>query len=248
MTRFSFSRFRSVRAVAIALAFVTTAPVLAGCPAKKDAPESTNVPSDLVVKDDTDGLLFTWVDEKGDPHVVQKATEVPLVGRDSVRVVDPNREEGSRGDTIFVVDLRVAKGDGTYALRKATRAEFEKFILERRQKHAPTLADPGSDAGGRPAPVGNGPLDEPGSQRPAIIIYGASWCGACHEAAAYLKRKGIPFVEKDIELDADAGREMRAKLSKAGLRSGSIPVIDVRGTVMVGFSAERIEAAMGRAL
>ena len=240
------------RALAIRSFAVVLAMASFGCPSKKEGADAdvVAIPADLVVKDDIEGLLFTWVDERGNPHVVMKVTDVPLIGRDSVRVVDPNREEGSRGDTIFVVDLRVAKPDGTYAIRKASRGEFDKFIVERRQKHSPTLAANDAGTGDRPQPQrpGEDVPPEPGVARPAVIIYGASWCGACHEAARYLKSKNVPFVEKDIELDADASREMRAKLAKAGLRSGSIPVIDVRGTVMVGFDPQRIESAMGRAL
>src|SRR5438552_17887521 len=78
----------------------------------------------FAVKDDTEGLLLTWIDEKGDFHVEQKVTDVPLVGRDAVRVVDPNREEGTHGDRVLVADLRVAGSDGTYPVRAMTREEF----------------------------------------------------------------------------------------------------------------------------
>jgi glutaredoxin len=81
-----------------------------------------------------------------------------------------------------------------------------------------------------------------------VVIYGAEWCSACHDAARYLRRKGVPYVEKDIEKDADAAREMQAKLTRNGLRAGSIPVIDVRGKVMVGFNAGEIDAALGAPL
>jgi glutaredoxin len=81
-----------------------------------------------------------------------------------------------------------------------------------------------------------------------VIIYGAEWCGACHQAAAYLRRKGIPFIEKDIEKDPQAAREMQGKLRSAGVRNGgSIPVIDVRGKVMVGFSPGAVDEALGHA-
>jgi glutaredoxin len=80
------------------------------------------------------------------------------------------------------------------------------------------------------------------------VIYGAEWCGACHDAARYLRQKGIAYVEKDIEKDPSAAREMQAKLARTGLRSGSIPVIDVRGKVMVGFNAQEIDAALGAQL
>ena len=39
--------------------------------------------SPLVVRADTVGLLLSWIDEKGDFHVEQKASDVPLVGRDA---------------------------------------------------------------------------------------------------------------------------------------------------------------------
>ena len=79
-----------------------------------------------------------------------------------------------------------------------------------------------------------------------MIIYGASWCGPCHQAAAYLKRRGIHFVEKDIEEDGNAAREMRSKLSNAGMRGGSIPVIDVRGKLLVGFDERAVDRALAQ--
>jgi glutaredoxin len=81
-----------------------------------------------------------------------------------------------------------------------------------------------------------------------VIIYGAEWCGACHDAARYLRSKGIPYVEKDVEKDASAAREMQQKLTQNGLRAGSIPVIDVRGRVMVGFNPHEVDSALGAAL
>jgi hypothetical protein len=41
---------------------------------------------------------------------------------------------------------------------------------------------------------------------------------------------------------------MQAKLAHAGKRSGSIPVLDVRGKVMVGFNAREVDSALGEAL
>ena len=69
-----------------------------------------------------------------------------------------------------------------------------------------------------------------------VIVYGASWCAACDAAASYLTRRGIPFVEKDVEEDAVAKASRDTMLAAAGLaRTNSLPVIDVRGTVTVGF-------------
>jgi glutaredoxin len=81
-----------------------------------------------------------------------------------------------------------------------------------------------------------------------VIIYGASWCGPCHQAAAYLKQRGVAFVEHDIEKDSAAAREMQSKLAKAGRQGGSIPVLDVRGRILIGFDQRAVDQALGRAL
>jgi glutaredoxin len=216
----------------------------------------------LTLREDSTDLLLTWIDAKGDFHVEQSVADVPMVGRDAVRIIDPMREDGTHPDRIFVADLRVARQDGTYPVRVTTRAEFDKLAEGRRAKEGQTLA--GEGPGGGPAeagaggPSGKGPelpgapgasLPDPsGAARPTVIIYGASWCGPCHQAADYLRKKGVNYVLKDIEEDANAGREMRAKLAKAGMRAGSIPVIDVRGKLLVGFSAESLDEALGQAL
>jgi glutaredoxin len=204
----------------------------------------------ITVKPDSEGLLLTWIDDKGDFHVETRVADVPMMGKDTVRVVDPSKDEGTHADRIFVVDLRQARADGTFPVRAMTRADFEAIAVARREKNGPTLAsaNPAQPSPSSSVAAGPGGAAVPPSAEPAIIIYGAEWCGACHDAARYLKSKGIAFVEKDVEKDPAAAREMQAKLAKNGLRSGSIPVIDVRGKVMVGFSAPAIENALGQAL
>ena len=77
------------------------------------------------------------------------------------------------------------------------------------------------------------------------MIYGASWCKPCHDAAAYLRQRGVTVVEKDIEQNQMAASEMRSKLQKAGMPpSSSIPIIDVMGQIMVGFSANALDRAI----
>jgi glutaredoxin len=133
-------------------------------------------------------------------------------------------------------------------VKVAPRSEFDGIAQARRQTKRATLASASpSSRLPEPPPTATQADPNPGA-RPAVIIYGASWCSACHDAAAYLRRKGVPFIEKDIEEDAAANREMRTKLAKAGLPRGSIPVIDVRGRVMVGFNAREVDAALGAAL
>ncbi|MBX6426782.1 MAG: glutaredoxin 3 [Variibacter sp.] len=43
---------------------------------------------------------------------------------------------------------------------------------------------------------------------PPIEIYTTRWCGYCRAAKALLDRKGVPFIEIDVELDPARRREM----------------------------------------
>ena len=77
-----------------------------------------------------------------------------------------------------------------------------------------------------------------------MIIYGASWCGACHEAQAFLRARGIAFIDRDIERDPGAREDMQRAASAAGIPTGSIPIIDFRGTIIRGFDREALERAI----
>jgi glutaredoxin len=77
-----------------------------------------------------------------------------------------------------------------------------------------------------------------------VIVYSAEWCGYCKKAMAWLGKKGIPFVEKDVEKDPGADRELKQKLKAAGMRAGGVPVIDVRGKLVVGFDRGRLQALL----
>ncbi len=204
-----------------------------------------------VVRADTQGLLLTWIDDKGDFHVETNVGDVPMMGRDAVRVVDPGDQATQQmsEDDVLVVDLRQPGADGTYPVRTMTRTSFEAMAVARREKAGPTLANTGPAAAPSASSTGSGPGSDPSrSVRAPVVIYGAEWCGACHDAARYLRHKGIPYVDKDVEKDPGAAREMQQKLAKNGLNAGSIPVIDVRGKVLVGFNPADIDAALGDAL
>ncbi len=239
---------RVLRLLAALLALSLVAVAAPACK-RSHASAKTDEPAPIVVRADSQGLLLTWIDDKGDFHVETSVADVPLMGRDAVRVVDPDKDDGTHADRVFVVDLRTPGADGTFPVRIMTRADFEALAVARREKTGPTLASaapPPASALPPPDDTPTGSAKPPG--RALVVIYGASWCGACHDAEKYLRGKGVPYVEKDIEKDQGAAREMQEKLAKNGLRSGSIPVIDVRGKVMVGFNPQEIDGALGQTL
>jgi glutaredoxin len=245
-------RARLARAAAAALVALTVIAAGAGCHkgSSSAAPEPSAVDAPVVRADSAD-LLLTWIDEKGDFHVETRVEDVPMTGRDAVRVEDPLHEDTAHPDTVFIVDLRQAGADGRFPVRTMSRADFEAMAVAHRDKAGPTLANAGAPPSA-PPPEGAGSASAQHPRRnkagAVVVIYGAEWCGACHEAAKYLRAKGIAYVDKDVEKDPAAAEEMQQKLAKNGLRNGSIPVIDVRGKVMVGFNPAEIDAALGEAL
>ena len=102
----------------------------------------------------------------------------------------------------------------------------------------------------RRAPAG-APATPPGGTvppgtTPVVTIYGTSWCGACRAAREYMTAHKIPFADKDIERDPSAAQELADKASKMGIPTDRVPVIDVRGRLLLGFDRERIEALLGQ--
>jgi glutaredoxin len=250
----SLARLRSACLLVAGLLAMTCA--VSGCKRKADASVEAVVEAP-VVKDATEGLQLTWIDEKGEFHIEQRVADVPAVARDvvRVRVLDPVIEAPS-GDRVFVADLRNAGPDGSYPVRAVPRAEFEDVAVTRRSKSGSAVLAPKGAASGAGVALGSAAAGAASGGQgstgdvaaPAVVIYGASWCGPCHQAQAYLKKKGVPFVEYDIEQDSSRAREMQAKLAKAGMRGGSIPVLDVRGRILVGFDPRAVDQALGTAL
>jgi glutaredoxin 3 len=72
-----------------------------------------------------------------------------------------------------------------------------------------------------------------------ITVYSATWCAFCHAAKNYFDQKGVKYTDKDVETDPAAGLEA---VDKSGQRG--IPVIDIDGTIIVGFDRPRIDAAL----
>jgi len=72
-----------------------------------------------------------------------------------------------------------------------------------------------------------------------VIIYTTSWCPFCDAAKEYFRKKGIEYEEKNVEKDIQAREEMIEKSGQLG-----VPVIDIEGKIIVGFSPEEIEEAL----
>ncbi len=215
-------------------------------------PQANELPP-LEIKDDTANLLLTWIDDKGDFHVVQKPADVPKdpkESRDNVRVVVTTREEGT-GKLVYVSNLNEVTPTGAYRVKTMTRAAWDELGASKRKARlealAPSAVPAPSDSapsGSTPAPDAAGAPKQAASSGISATIYGASWCKPCHDTARYLKQKGVTVIDKDIEENEVAAAEMRQKLARAGRSGSSIPVIDLMGQILVGFSPMALDQAI----
>lgn len=211
----------------------------AGGPAGADSAQPGALPP-LALRDDAKNALLTWVDDHGNFHVVEHATEVPDAGRGAVRVVISDRTDGT-GDSVYVANLREKQGDGTYPVKSMPRSEWDELGAKNRKARLEALAP---SAAPPPAPSSSGAVV---AGDVSAIVYGAAWCGPCHQAEAMLKSLGVKVTKKDIEENPSAGAEMREKLQRVHRQGGSIPVIDVMGQILVGFSPGALRAAVDHA-
>lgn len=72
-----------------------------------------------------------------------------------------------------------------------------------------------------------------------VIIYTISFCPYCEQVKEYLTKKGIAYEEKNIEIDLRAREEMIEKSGQLG-----VPVIDIDGRIIIGFSPLEIDKAL----
>jgi glutaredoxin len=206
------------------------------------APKSSALP-ELTVKPDTPNLLLTWIDEKGDFHVVQKPADVPVEGRKSVRVVQADKEAGT-GDLVYVANLDETTPDGAYRLKTMTRAQWDELGASRRKARLEALAPSAVPPPAASVATNTGPRQANPNGKVVAIIYGANWCKPCHMAADYLQAHGVTVVHKDIEESEAAQAEMQQKLARAGRGGASIPVIDIMGQILVGYSPAALDNAI----
>ncbi len=73
-----------------------------------------------------------------------------------------------------------------------------------------------------------------------VQVYSTPTCPYCIRAKQYLKENNIPFEDIDVSSNEAAGQEMIQKSGQMG-----VPVLDIEGTIVVGFDKERIKGALG---
>ena len=76
--------------------------------------------------------------------------------------------------------------------------------------------------------------------KPKVKIYSTPTCPYCDMAKKFLKENKVDFENIDVSKDEAAANDMIEKSGQMG-----VPVIDINGTIIVGFDKEAMKKALG---
>ena len=74
-----------------------------------------------------------------------------------------------------------------------------------------------------------------------VVVYSTQTCPFCHKAKDYLKEKGVEFEDVDVAADKERAKEMVEKSGQMG-----VPVLDIGGTIIVGFDKPKMDEALAK--
>ncbi len=190
--------------------------------------------------------VYSYVDDKGHIRMAARIEDVPAAYRDQVVATDTGRQRRARlaSDRVMVLDLR--------AVQDGKPLNYSVVDLSARVEPPRAAPGPARDPGQLGRNLARRGADRvrsllglaPAARPARVVLYSAPWCGFCKKAAAYLRGRGVAFEERDIEASPAAAQELKAKLRQAGLRGGGIPVLDIDGTIVIGFDRARIDALL----
>ena len=72
-----------------------------------------------------------------------------------------------------------------------------------------------------------------------VILYSADWCPWCQRTKMFLKENKVKFIEKNVDKNPDAARELIEKTGQMG-----IPVTIVDGKSIIGYDVASLKQAL----
>lgn len=73
----------------------------------------------------------------------------------------------------------------------------------------------------------------------AVTMYSTPSCGYCRKLKDYFRENKVPFSDYNVAEDMRRAEEMVKKSGQMG-----VPVVDINGTVIVGFNKAQIDKAL----
>jgi glutaredoxin len=233
-------RLPGARAGAVAAAVVG---LLAGCQGPGGAglePAGTRERAQTDRWAQQTGWVLWYADPSGRFDVAAVRAHVPAVSRAVVAVIDPLAPSSRLGDDrqVQVVDMREADPRPFGAMRCS---EFQSRALAALPPGVGSRVDLLWLPGLVPGALVQGPA-EPTSE---VVLYRTSWCDACDGARDLLRERGVSVRERDVERDPATVIELRLLEQAAGVSIDRVPVINVRGQLVIGFAVSRLATLLG---
>tara|TARA_Y100000310_G_C20695429_1_gene825353 strand:- start:2364 stop:2624 length:261 start_codon:yes stop_codon:yes gene_type:complete len=82
--------------------------------------------------------------------------------------------------------------------------------------------------------------DEKDTKSDKVKVYSTDSCPWCVKAKEFLKENKIEYEDLNVGTDEKARNEMIEKSGQMG-----VPVLDVKGTIIIGFDEPKIKEALG---
>ena len=73
-----------------------------------------------------------------------------------------------------------------------------------------------------------------------VTIYSTPTCVYCNMAKSFFKANGVAYTEYNVAADMERRKEMIDKTGQMG-----VPVIDVKGEIIIGFNEEKLRSTLG---
>jgi len=77
------------------------------------------------------------------------------------------------------------------------------------------------------------------AEKPKVIVYSTPSCPYCHAAKEFLKENKVEYEDIDVSKEQEKAQEMIEKSGQMG-----VPVLDIGGTIIVGFDKDAIKKAL----
>ncbi len=182
----------------------------------------------LEVAPGDEDVVFQYVDPaSGKPVAVTDIEEIPESQLANVMVMySGERRERLTARALALVDLTTPGEDGKFSVRLVNRWDFKPSGLKTPEGKGAQLASSGGD----------------------VVLYTAPGCGHCDRARNWFTEKGVTFTEKDVHSDPSAAGEIAALGQAQGVPESylsSVPLINVKGKLLIGFDPRQVEAALG---
>ncbi len=177
---------------------------------------------------DEGGGLLGWIEEKA----AQAKPDPEPAGNVYYQYVDDS------GTVHFVGSLEEVPGEwrdraGRVEMAARTKpAKKAKASRKAKARKQPTRRVAQRRARPEPAPVARASFQD-------VDVYTTSWCGWCRKTLAHLDRRGVDYVNKDIEADDDYRDELIEITGRT-----SIPVVVIDGEVIRGYDPRKMDALL----